>query len=53
MAFNIPNIDLGGSGYDYIESGDATDIHNSIDSSLITGPKFGCIHYEPKDAHSA
>ena len=23
-------------------------IHNSIDSSLETGPKFGCIHHQPK-----
>lgn len=23
-------------------------IYKSIDSSLATGPKFGCIHHEPK-----
>lgn len=27
---------------------DGTYIMNSIDSFLVTGPSFGCIHHEPK-----
>lgn len=27
---------------------DGAAIHKSIDSSILTGPKFGCIHWSPK-----
>lgn len=36
------------NGYEHADDEDATDIHKSIDSSFVTGPKFGCIHYEDK-----